>query len=137
MVLDLGAEKFLDHQVSYAGIAPSAIVLVATLRALKYNGGVSKADTGLENLEALKKGLCNLGAHVENLKKYGVPVVVAINRFHTDTPAEIALLGAYCKELEVEYALSEVFAKGGEGGVELAEKVVGGLSRALILSSPL
>ena len=121
---DLGAEKFLDIKCPYAGIAPSAIVLVATLRALKYNGGVSKADTGLENLEALKKGLCNLGAHVENLKKYGVPVVVAINRFHTDTPAEIALLGAYCKELEVEYALSEVFAKGGEGGVELAEKVV-------------
>ena len=114
----------MDIKCPYAGIAPSAIVLVATLRALKYNGGVSKADTGLENLEALEKGLCNLGAHVENLKKYGVPVVVAINRFHTDTPAEIALLGAYCKELEVEYALSEVFSKGGEGGVELAEKVV-------------
>ena len=120
----LGAEKFLDIQCRYAGIAPSAIVVVATLRALKYNVGVSKADTAKPNVEALKAGLCNLAAHVENMKKFGVPVVVAINHFLTDTDEEIEVLENYCRENDVEFALSDVFAKGGEGGKELAEKVV-------------
>lgn len=121
---DLGAEKFLDIKCRYAGLAPSAIVVVATLRALKYNGGVPKAETAQPNVEAVKAGLCNLQAHVENMKKYGVPVVVAINKFATDTPEEIAVLENYCTENDVEFALAEVFAKGGEGGMELAEKVV-------------
>ena len=121
---DLGAEKFLDIKCRYAGIAPSAIVVVATLRALKYNGGVPKADTAKPNVEALKAGLCNLAAHVENMKKFGVPVVVAINHFLTDTDKEIEVLENYCRENDVEFALSDVFAKGGEGGKELAEKVV-------------
>lgn len=121
---DLGAEKFLDIKCRYAGIAPSAIVVVATLRALKYNGGVPKADTAKPNVEALNAGLCNLAAHVENMKKFGVPVVVAINHFLTDTDEEIEVLENYCRENDVEFALSDVFAKGGEGGKELAEKVV-------------
>ena len=121
---DLGAEKFLDIKCRYAGIAPSAIVVVATLRALKYHGGVPKADTAKPNVEALKAGLCNLAAHVENMKKFGVPVVVAINHFLTDTDEEIEVLENYCRENDVEFALSDVFAKGGEGGKELAEKVV-------------
>ncbi len=121
---DLGAEKFLDIKCRFAGLAPSCIVLVATLRALKYNGGVPKAEVAQENVEALKRGLCNLRAHVENMRKYGVPVVVAINRFLTDTDGEIAALADFCRELNVEYALSEVFAKGGDGAVELAQKVV-------------
>ncbi len=121
---DLGAEKFMDIKCRYAGIAPSAIVVVATLRALKYNGGVPKADTAKPNVEALKAGLCNLAAHVENMKKFGVPVVVAINHFLTDTDEEIEVLENYCRENDVEFALSDVFAKGGEGGMELAEKVV-------------
>ena len=121
---DLGAEKFLDIKCRYAGIAPSAIVVVATLRALKYNGGVPKAGTAKPNVEALKAGLCNLAAHVENMKKFGVPVVVAINHFLTDTDEEIEVLENYCRENDVEFALSDVFAKGGEGGKELAEKVV-------------
>ena len=121
---DLGAEKFLDIKCRYAGIAPSAIVVVATLRALKYNGGVPKVDTAKPNVEALKAGLCNLAAHVENMKKFGVPVVVAINHFLTDTDEEIEVLENYCRENDVEFALSDVFAKGGEGGKELAEKVV-------------
>ena len=121
---DLGAANFLDIKCRYAGIAPSAIVVVATLRALKYNGGVPKADTAKPNVEALKAGLCNLAAHVENMKKFGVPVVVAINHFLTDTDEEIEVLENYCRENDVEFALSDVFAKGGEGGKELAEKVV-------------
>ena len=121
---DLGAEKFLDIKCRLAGLSPDAIVIVATLRALKYNGGVPKADTAKENVEALKKGFVNLGAHVENMRKYGVPVVVAINRFLTDTPAELQALEEYCAAIQVEYALSEVFAKGGDGGIELAQKVV-------------
>ena len=99
-------------------------MVVATLRALKYNGGVPKADTAKPNVEALKAGLCNLAAHVENMKKFGVPVVVAINHFLTDTDEEIEVLENYCRENDVEFALSDVFAKGGEGGKELAEKVV-------------
>ncbi len=121
---DLGAEKFFDIKCRYANLTPSAVVVVATLRALKYNGGVPKAETAKENLDALRAGLVNLGAHVENMRKFGVPVVVAINRFHTDTDAEIALLAEYCASLQVEYALSEVFAKGGEGGIQLAQKVL-------------
>ena len=121
---DLGAEKFLDIKCRYAGLAPSAIVVVATLRALKYNGGVPKADTAKTNVEAVKAGLCNLAAHVENMKKFGVPVVVAINHFLTDADEEIEVLENYCRENDVEFALSDVFAKGGEGGIELAQKVV-------------
>ena len=121
---DLGAEKFLDIKCRYAGLAPSAIVLVATMRALKYNGGVPKAEVGKPNLKALEKGLCNLAAHVENMQKYGVPVVVAINRFLTDSDEEIALLSDYCKRSGCRFALSEVFAKGGEGGLALAREVV-------------
>lgn len=121
---DLGAEKFLDIKCRYAGLKPSAIVVVATLRALKYNGGVPKAETAQPNVEAVKAGLCNLAAHVENMKKFGVPVVVAINHFLTDSDEEIAILENYCRENDVEFALSDVFAKGGEGGVALAEKVV-------------
>ena len=121
---DLGAEKFLDIKCRYAGLKPSAIVVVATLRALKYNGGVPKAETTQPNVEAVKAGLCNLAAHVENMKKFGVPVVVAINHFLTDSDEEIAVLENYCRENDVEFALSDVFAKGGEGGVALAEKVV-------------
>ena len=121
---DLGAEKFLDIKCRLAGLAPSAIVVVATVRALKYNGGVAKADLVNENVEALKKGIVNLGAHIENMKKFGVPVVVAINRFHTDSDAELKLIADYCESLGADFALSEVFAKGGEGGVELAKKVV-------------
>ena len=121
---DLGAEKFLDIKCRYAGLAPSAIVVVATLRALKYNGGVPKADTAKTNVEAVKAGLCNLAAHVENMKKFGVPVVVAINHFLTDADEEIEVLENYCLENDVEFALSDVFAKGGEGGIELAQKVV-------------
>jgi len=121
---DLGAEKFLDIKCRYAGLAPSAIVVVATLRALKYNGGVAKADTAKTNVEAVKAGLCNLAAHVENMKKFGIPVVVAINHFLTDADEEIEVLENYCRENDVEFALSDVFAKGGEGGIELAHKVV-------------
>ena len=121
---DLGAEKFLDIKCRYAGLAPSAIVVVATLRALKYNGGVPKAETAKPNVEAVKAGLCNLAAHVENMKKYGVPVVVAINHFLTDSDEEVEVLENYCRENDVEFALSDVFAKGSEGGIELAHKVV-------------
>lgn len=121
---DLGAEKFFDIKCRQAGLTPSAVVLVATVRALKYNGGVSKSELGQENLPALKAGASNLSAHVENMKKYGLPVVVAINRFPTDTPEELALLADICKELGARFALSEVFAKGGEGGIELAKAVL-------------
>ena len=122
---DLGAEKFLDIKCRMAGIKPSAVVIVATVRALKHHGGVAKADLGAENLEALEKGLPNLLQHVENVTQvYGLPAVVAINRFPTDTEAELALVEAKCKELGVNVALSEVWGKGGEGGIALAEEVV-------------
>lgn len=120
---DLGAEKFLDIKCRMAGLKPSCIVVVATVRALKYNGGVKKADLAVENLEALRQGSVNLRAHIENMRKYGVPVVVAINRFHTDTQAELKIIDDCCRELQVEYALSEVFAKGSAGGVALAETI--------------
>ena len=122
---DLGAEKFLDIKCRMAGLKPSCVVLVATARALKYNGGVPKAETGNENLEALEKGLPNLLRHVENITTvYKLPCVVAINRFPTDTEAELALIESKCKELGVNVALSEVWGKGGEGGIALAEEVV-------------
>ena len=121
---DLGAEKFLDIKCRIARLKPAAVVIVATVRALKYNGGVAKADLGPENVDALKKGIVNLGKHIENIGKFGVPVVVAINRFLTDTDAELKTIEDYCKSLGAEFALAEVFAKGGEGGVELAEKLV-------------
>ena len=121
---DLGAEKFLDIKCRYAGLKPSAIVLVATVRALKYNGGVPKDQLKEENVDALQKGSTNLEAHISNLQKYHVPVVVAINRFESDTNAELAAVEEICVKNGAEFALSEVFAKGGEGGIALAEKVV-------------
>ncbi len=122
---DLGAEKFFDIKCRLAGLTPSAVVVVATVRALKYHGGVAKADLNQENLEALEKGMPNLLQHVSNIKNvYGLPCVVAINAFPTDTKAELDLVEARCKELGVNVALSEVWAKGGEGGKALAEEVV-------------
>ena len=121
---DLGAEKFFDIKCRFAKLKPAAVVLVATVRALKYNGGVAKADLGTENVDALKRGAVNLEAHIDNLQKYGVPVVVAINRFGSDSEAELRAIEEICLAKGAEFALSEVFAKGGEGGIELARKVV-------------
>lgn len=121
---DLGAEKFLDIKCRCAGLKPSCVVIVATIRALKYNGGVPKAELSKENTVALKNGIVNLETHIENMRKYGLPVVVAINRFATDTEAEIETIEAFCREKDVPVSLTEVFARGGEGGKELAEKVV-------------
>ena len=121
---DLGAEKFLDIKCRMAGLKPDAVVLVATVRALKYNGGVPKSCLSEENLEALKKGIVNLEKHIENLQKYHVPVVVTLNSFVTDTPAETEYVEQFCKERGCEFALSEVWEKGGEGGIALAEKVL-------------
>lgn len=121
---DLGAEKFMDIKCRQAHLAPDAVVLVATVRALKYNGGVAKADLGTENLSALRQGTANLRAHIANLRKFGVPVVVAVNRFGSDTDAELAALEQACAEEHASFALSEVFEKGGEGGLALAQKVV-------------
>lgn len=121
---DLGAEKFLDIKCRCAGLKPSCVVIVATIRALKYNGGVPKVELSKENIVALKNGIVNLETHIENMRKYGLPVVVAINRFATDTEAEIETIEAFCKEKDVPVSLTEVFARGGEGGKELAEKVV-------------
>lgn len=121
---DLGAEKFLDIKCRYAGIKPNAIVIVATTRALKYNGGVPKSEVSEENLDALKKGIVNLGVHIENMRKYNVPVIVAINQFGTDTEQELNFIEDYCRQNGADFALSNVFGKGGEGGVELANKVV-------------
>ncbi|MCI9082604.1 MAG: formate--tetrahydrofolate ligase [Lachnospiraceae bacterium] len=121
---DLGAEKFLDIKCRMAGLKPDAVVLVATVRALKYNGGVPKAELSNENLEALKKGIVNLEKHIENLQKYHVPVVVTLNSFITDTKAETAYVEQFCREKGCEFALSQVWEKGGEGGIALAEKVL-------------
>ncbi len=121
---DLGAEKFFDIKCRMAGLCPDAVVLVATIRALKYNGGVPKAELTNENLDALKKGIVNLEKHIENLQKYGVPVVVTLNSFITDTDAETEFVRSFCEERGCEFALSEVWEKGGEGGVELAKKVL-------------
>lgn len=121
---DLGAEKFMDIKCRFAGLAPSCVVLVSTVRSMKYNGGVAKDDLKEENLEALKKGSVNLGAHIDNLKKFGVPVVVAINHFYADTQAEIDYIEQYCKEKGADFAVTKCFAEGGKGGIQLAQKVV-------------
>ena len=121
---DLGAEKFLDIKCPKAGLKPSAVVLVATIRALKYNGGIPKDKLSEENIDALKKGIVNLEKHIENIHKYGVPVVVTLNRFTSDTEAEIDFVREFCENLGCEFAMSDVWAKGGEGGRELAEKVI-------------
>ena len=121
---DLGAEKFLDIKCRMADLKPSAVVITATIRALKYNGGVSKTELLGENLEALEKGIVNLDKHIENIKKYSLPIVVAINRRTEDTDAEIAFLENHCRELNCRFALAEVWAKGGEGGIELAKEVL-------------
>lgn len=121
---DLGAEKFFDIKCRLAGLKPDAVVLVATIRALKYNGGVAKQDLNAENLDALKKGIVNLEKHIENLQKYGVPVVVTLNSFITDTEDEISYVRSFCEERNCEFALSSVWEKGGEGGIELAQKVL-------------
>lgn len=121
---DLGAEKFYDIKCRKAGLKPDAVVLVATIRALKYNGGVPKAELSAENLDALKKGVCNLEKHIENLQQFGVPIVVTLNSFLTDTPAEYEFVRDFCESRGCEFALSEVWEKGGEGGVALANKVL-------------
>lgn len=121
---DLGAEKFFDIKCRIGGLKPSCVVLVATVRALKYNGGVPKAELAKENTDALKDGIVNLGKHIENMQKYGLPVIVAINRFMTDTDEELKIIEQYCCDMGVDFSMCEVFAKGGDGGVELAEKVV-------------
>ncbi len=121
---DLGAEKFLDIKCRMAGLKPDAVVLVATVRALKYNGGVKKADLSEENIDALSKGIENLEKHIENLQKYKVPVVVTLNRFVTDTDAELEFVKHFCEDRECDFALSEVWEKGGEGGIELANAVI-------------
>lgn len=126
---DLGAEKFFDIKCRMAGLAPDAVVLVATVRALKYNGGVKKENLGEENLEALKAGIVNLEKHIENLKKYGVPVVVTLNTFLTDTQAELSYVKEFCEARGCEFAFSEVWEKGGEGGIALAEKVLAALEK--------
>ena len=121
---DLGAEKFMDIKCRMAGLKPNAVVLVATVRALKYNGGVAKEDLGAENLEALKKGIANLEKHIENVSKFGVPCVVTLNRFVSDTDAELSFVKEFCEERGCDFALSEVWEHGGEGGIALAEKVL-------------
>ena len=126
---DLGAEKFFDIKCRIAGLKPDAVVLVATIRALKYNGGVEKSNLGKEDLNALKKGIVNLEKHIENIQKYGVPVVVALNSFVTDTSSEIAFVREFCECRDCEFAISQVWEKGGEGGVELARKVIDTLDK--------
>lgn len=121
---DLGAEKFFDIKCRMAGLKPDAVVLVATVRALKYNGGVAKADLNQENLVALEKGIVNLEKHIENLQKYGVPVIVTLNSFITDTQKEVEYIERFCKERDCDFALSQVWEHGGKGGVELAKKVL-------------
>ncbi len=121
---DLGAEKFFDIKCQSAGLAPDAVVLVATVRALKYNGGVNKQNLSEENLPALKSGIVNLEKHIENLHKFNVPVVVTLNRFVTDTDAELEYVKEFCESKGCEFALSEVWEKGGKGGISLAEKVI-------------
>ena len=121
---DLGAEKFMDIKCRMAGLKPDAVVLVATVRALKYNGGVPKTELVAENLDALKKGICNLEKHIENLQKFGVPIVVTLNAFETDTEKEHEIIRQFCEERGCEFALSEVLDKGGEGGIDLAKKVL-------------
>lgn len=126
---DLGAEKFFDIKCRKSGLRPSAVVIVATVRALKYNGGVPKAELSEENPEALKKGIVNLGVHISNMQKFGIPTVVAINRFLTDSEAELKFIEDYCTELGADFAMAEIFAKGSKGGIELAEKVAAAVEK--------
>ncbi len=126
---DLGAEKFMDIKCRFANLSPDCVVLVATIRALKYNGGVARDKLTEENTEALKKGIVNLKTHIENMHKFGVPVVVAINRFQTDTESEIEYIKDFCAEMGVEVSLAEIFAKGGNGGTDLAQKVCDTIDR--------
>lgn len=121
---DLGAEKFLDIKCRFAGVKPSCIVLVSTVRSMKYNGGVPKTELAQENMEALEKGSVNLGAHIDNLKKFGVPVVVAINHFYADTDKEIEFVKHFCESKGADFSVTKCFAQGGEGSAELAQKVV-------------
>ena len=125
---DLGAEKFFDIKCRYGGLKPSCVVLVATVRALKYNGGIEKSELSKPDVDALRRGIVNLRTHIENMFKYHVPVVVAINRFHTDSAEELQFIADYCKKLGVETSMCEVFARGGEGGMDLAQKVVDTIS---------
>lgn len=134
---DLGAEKFLDIKCRIAGLKPDAIVLVATIRALKYNGGVAKADLADENMDALAKGIVNLEKHIENLQKYNVPVVVTLNSFVTDTKAETEFVRKFCEERNCEFALSEVWEKGGKGGIDLAKAVLNTLENKEAHFSPI
>jgi formate--tetrahydrofolate ligase len=134
---DLGAEKFFDIKCRQAGLTPDAVVIVATIRALKYNGGVPKAELGNENLEALQKGIANLEKHIENLHKYGVPVVVTLNAFISDTDVEIEFVRKFCNDRNCEFALSKVWEKGGEGGIELAEAVLNTLENKKSNFAPL
>ncbi len=134
---DLGAEKFFDIKCRFAGLKPDCVVLVATIRALKYNGGVLKADLAAENLDALKKGIVNLQTHIENMQKFGVPVVVAINRFHTDSDAEIEFIQQFCENMRVSVSLTEIFAKGGDGGKDLAFKVCEAIEKCESCFKPL
>jgi formate--tetrahydrofolate ligase len=134
---DLGAEKFFDIKCRQAGLTPDAVVIVATIRALKYNGGVPKAELGNENLEALQKGIANLEKHIENLHKYGVPVVVTLNAFISDTDEEIEFVRKFCNDRNCEFALSKVWEKGGEGGIELAEAVLNTLENKKSNFAPL
>ena len=121
---DLGAEKFLDIKCPMAGLRPDAVVLVATVRALKYNGGAAKEQLSEENIDVLSKGIVNLEKHIENLKQFGVPVVVTLNQFVTDTEAELAFIQNFCEERDCDFALSQVWAKGGEGGLDLGKAVL-------------
>ena len=134
---DLGAEKFFDIKCRFAGLKPSCVVLVATIRALKYNGGIPKTELTSENTDALKKGIVNLGVHIENMKKFGLPVVVAINRFHTDTDAEVKIVEDFCAEHDTPVSMTEIFAKGGEGGIDLADKVVDTINKGTADFKPL
>ncbi len=134
---DLGAEKFMDIKCRFAGLNPNAVVIVATVRALKYNGGIPKQDLVKPNVEALKKGIVNLKKHIENMKMFGVPVIVAVNRFHTDSDEELKLVIDTCGEYGVECSLSEVFLKGGEGGIDLAEKVIAAIEEKKSNYAPL
>ena len=134
---DLGAEKFMDIKCRKAGIAPDAVVIVATVRALKYNGGAAKDTLTSENLEALEKGITNLEKHIENVQRYGVPIVVAVNRFVSDTEKELDFVKTFCKERGCEFALAEVWEKGGEGGKELAQKLIDTLEKKPSAFKPL
>lgn len=134
---DLGAEKFFDIKCRTAGLKPDCVVIVATIRALKYNGGVAKPDLAAENLEALQRGIVNLGVHIENMRLFGVPVVVAINHFATDTEAEIEAVREFCQKMVVKVAFSDVFAKGGEGAVDLANEVVSAIDEEMSAFAPI